>query len=69
MELLVLNYHYFREVKYKSGIYPISEDEFIKQVEYLDSHYKIISQEELREIVKSKKIIMINFHYLHLMMD
>tara|TARA_B100000795_G_scaffold256144_1_gene228337 strand:- start:640 stop:1557 length:918 start_codon:yes stop_codon:yes gene_type:complete len=55
MELLVLNYHYFREVKYKNGIYPISEDEFIKQVEYLDSHYKIISQEELREIVKSKK--------------
>lgn len=55
MELLIVNYHYFREVKYKSGIYPISEEEFIEQVEYLDSNYKIISQEELKEIIKNKK--------------
>ncbi len=54
MKLLIVNYHYFREEKYKSGIYPISTKEFQEQLEYLNKKYKLISQLELGNIMKSK---------------
>lgn len=66
MELLIVNYHYFREEKYQSGIYPVSEKEFIEQLEFLKDNYKVLSQAELIEIINSQqdynqKFVLITF--------
>jgi len=55
MQLLIVNYHYFREVKYDNGIYPVSASEFELHLEYLNENYKLISQAELASILCSKK--------------
>jgi peptidoglycan/xylan/chitin deacetylase (PgdA/CDA1 family) len=55
MKLLIVNYHYFRNEKYKNGIYPISTVEFEDQLEYLDNKYTLISQAELDCMIKNKK--------------
>jgi len=53
MELLVVNYHYFREDIYPSGIYPISRKIFLTQVEQLAKRYIFISQTELIRCIKN----------------
>jgi len=52
MQLLAVNYHYFREKKYQNGIYPLSLQEFSNQIDELSKYYNFISQEDL-----SNKII------------
>jgi peptidoglycan/xylan/chitin deacetylase (PgdA/CDA1 family) len=47
MRLLIVNFHYVRDVKPGSGIYPISVAEFGAQIEVLGRHYTFISQSEL----------------------
>lgn len=54
MKLLVVNFHYFREEKYSSGIYPISRAALDKQIDALAKYHTFISQSELLEIFKSK---------------
>lgn len=49
MQLLSVNYHYIREEKYKSGIYPMSLMEFEKQLDDLGKNYIFISQSDLIE--------------------
>lgn len=56
MNLLIVNYHYFREEIYTSGIYPISKRDFNKQLDELGKHYTFISQPELVDCIKNKKI-------------
>lgn len=54
MQLLAVNYHYFRDEKPESGIYPISLREFENQVDELSKYYTFISQNELVEKIKKK---------------
>jgi peptidoglycan/xylan/chitin deacetylase (PgdA/CDA1 family) len=54
MQLSIYNYHYYREEVYNSGIYPINEESFRRQLEYLSRHYIFISQKELVHLLKSK---------------
>lgn len=51
MRLLIVNYHYIRDVKPKQGIYPLSTAEFQEQVEVLGKHYRFTSQQELFAIM------------------
>lgn len=61
MNILIVNYHYYREQTYKSGIYPISEQSFLEQLEKLKRNFRIINQEELSEIIASGKEYSANF--------
>lgn len=47
MHLLAVNFHYFREDKPASGIYPLSIKEFTDQIDELSKYYKFISQDDL----------------------
>jgi peptidoglycan/xylan/chitin deacetylase (PgdA/CDA1 family) len=47
MRLLIVNYHYIRDVKPPAGIYPLSVAEFRSQVETLGKHYEFTSQSDL----------------------
>lgn len=66
MELLVVNFHYFREELYSSGIYPVSRQRLLNQVETLAKEHVFISQSELVQIIKSglfprKKFCLLTF--------
>ena len=52
MRLLVVNFHYIRDVQPKGGIYPISTKNFEKQLNIISKYYKFISQTELVEYIK-----------------
>jgi len=54
MKLLIVNFHYFREETYSSGIYPVSSENLCRQVDELAKHYTFISQNELAEIITTK---------------
>ncbi|MDO9373810.1 MAG: polysaccharide deacetylase family protein [Ferruginibacter sp.] len=56
MNLLIVNFHYFRDQKYDSGIYPITPKQFEHQVNLLSRRYQFISQEKLASwVVKGKQ--------------
>ena len=61
MKILIVNYHYYRDQVYKSGIYPISENNFLKQLHKIKKKYRIITQEELSDIIASGKDYYTNF--------
>lgn len=52
MRLLIINYHYFREKKPPSGIYPLTLKEFTDQIDELAKLYQFISQEQLVDWVR-----------------
>ncbi len=54
MRLLIVNFHYFREETYVSGIYPISRAALNRQVDELAKYYEFISQERLAEAISTK---------------
>lgn len=54
MRLLIVNFHYFREETYASGIYPVSRAALNRQVDELAKYYEFISQEKLAEAVSTK---------------
>ena len=56
MILLIVNFHYIREEKYSSGIYPISIQDLVRQIEVLSKNYQFISQNKLLNIISKKKI-------------
>jgi peptidoglycan/xylan/chitin deacetylase (PgdA/CDA1 family) len=47
MNLLAVNFHYFRETTYASGIYPTSRKALEKQIDAIHRRYKFVSQEDL----------------------
>lgn len=55
MRLLSVNFHYFRSVKPESGIYPLTKQEFEKQVDEISRYYKFISQQELSEKIEKQR--------------
>jgi peptidoglycan/xylan/chitin deacetylase (PgdA/CDA1 family) len=55
MQLLAVNYHYFREEKYENGIYPLTKREFLNQIDELSKYYEFISQNDFIDKIKNKK--------------
>lgn len=53
MQLLSVNYHYIRETKPKNGIYPVTLNEFERQLDDLGANYDFISQNDLSEMIKN----------------
>src|SRR4030067_3846660 len=51
MRLLIVNFHYIRDDKPLSGIYPVSTEEFRRQVEVLGKLYRFLSQDQLIEMM------------------
>ena len=47
MKLLVVNYHYISNKKFRSGIYPVSKNFFINQINELSKTYQFVSQYDL----------------------
>jgi peptidoglycan/xylan/chitin deacetylase (PgdA/CDA1 family) len=56
MRLLIVNFHYIRDDKPQKGIYPISTDEFRRQIEVLGKLYHFISQHELADLIMSDNL-------------
>jgi peptidoglycan/xylan/chitin deacetylase (PgdA/CDA1 family) len=54
MNLLAVNFHYFREATYPAGIYPTSRAGLEKQVEALHRQYKFVSQETIAGWVRKQ---------------
>jgi peptidoglycan/xylan/chitin deacetylase (PgdA/CDA1 family) len=54
MQLLAVNYHYFRDTKPKSGIYPLTFKEFENQIDELSKYYQFISQKDLLDKLNKK---------------
>ncbi len=54
MNLLAVNFHYFREETYNSGIYPVSKAALTKQLDALAKEYSFISQEQILHKLKHK---------------
>ena len=61
MRLLIVNYHYIRDVKPKCGIYPLTIAEFQAQVELLGAHYRFTSQPELLRMLEADEFPAGNF--------
>lgn len=55
MNLLAVNFHYFREEKYTGGIYPISKVELKKQLDEIAKSYQFIAQNEVIDLLKNKQ--------------
>lgn len=53
MRLLIVNFHYIRDDKPLSGIYPVSTGEFRRQVEVLGKLYRFVSQDQLIEMMRA----------------
>lgn len=53
MELLVVNFHYLREEVYNSGIYPVSRQRLLNQVEELSKTYAFVSPNEVVQVIKA----------------
>ena len=51
MQILTVNYHYIRDIKPKTGIYPRTLAEFKSQIDELGRYYEFVSQEELIKII------------------
>lgn len=54
MQLLIVNYHYFREIKPKGGIYPLTIQEFENQLEEISKYYTFISENEVINLINNK---------------
>ena len=50
MNLISVNYHYFRESKSSNGIYPISKKSFLNQIDLLSRDYEFILQEDVNKL-------------------
>jgi hypothetical protein len=55
MNLLAVNFHYFREEKYQGGIYPVSKIELKKQIDEIAKSYRFIAQNEVIDLLKNKQ--------------
>lgn len=55
MKLLVVNFHYFREKRYSSGIYPISRAALSKQVDALSKDYLFVDQASIIDYLNGRQ--------------
>ena len=53
MKLLIVNFHYFREQKYRAGIYPVNKKQLSTQLDILHRYFKFIDQATLLEYLSS----------------
>ncbi len=56
MKLLIVNFHYFREEVYESGIYPVSALALKRQLDQLGKHYTFIGQTDLLRWLEAGKV-------------
>lgn len=57
MQLLVVNFHYFRKKKPNKGIFPLTLREFEYQIEIIGKDYDFVSEDEIIEYIKNEKKI------------
>tara|TARA_B100002052_G_C15880063_1_gene598792 strand:- start:1778 stop:2719 length:942 start_codon:yes stop_codon:yes gene_type:complete len=57
MQLLVVNFHYFREKKTKKGIFPLTLRDFEYQIEIISKYYDFVSEDEIIENLKKGRKI------------
>ena len=69
MQLLIVNYHYIREDKYKGGIYPVSLDDLSVQIEKISKQYTFIDQKGIVNEINSHKKTNKNKKYCLLTFD
>jgi peptidoglycan/xylan/chitin deacetylase (PgdA/CDA1 family) len=55
MNLLAVNFHYFREETYPSGIYPVKKESFANQIRALSKYYTFISQYEIAQCINTNE--------------
>ena len=55
MKLLIVNFHYYGEEKFNSGIYPVTPDFFQSQLKAIAEEYTFISQIELANYIQENK--------------
>ncbi|HPI53269.1 MAG TPA: polysaccharide deacetylase family protein [Chitinophagaceae bacterium] len=55
MKLLAVNFHYFREETYASGIYPVSKASLIRQIDALAKEYQFVSQSDILRLMQQDK--------------
>ncbi|MDA9032439.1 polysaccharide deacetylase family protein [Amylibacter sp.] len=65
MKLICVNYHYFRNSSPGNGIYPISQEDLLKQVDLLSADYEFVDQ----TTVASKRFPKANKDYCMLTFD
>jgi peptidoglycan/xylan/chitin deacetylase (PgdA/CDA1 family) len=53
MNLLIVNFHYYSTKKFESGIYPVSPENFSRQITEISKSYKFVSQRELADWIIS----------------
>ena len=53
MNLLIVNFHYYSNKTYPSGIYPISPINFANQIRTISKTYKFVSQKEISDWIKT----------------
>ena len=70
MKLLVVNYHYYRNETYKSGIYPTSKKQLFKQVDAIrNNDFEFASLSEITETLSIIVRLRKDYVLLLLMMD
>ena len=47
----IANYHYFREQKLKTGIFPLTLKEFESQIEMIGRYYDFVSEADIIDIL------------------
>lgn len=52
MRLLIVNYHYIRDIHSPKGIFPITTKNFKNQLNIISKYYKFVSQQELVDFIK-----------------
>ena len=57
-ELLIVNYHYFREETFKKGIYPITKKRFIEDIDLLSKKYNFVEIDKVLNPKKTKSVIL-----------
>ena len=57
-ELLIVNYHYFREESFKKGIYPITKKRFIEDIDLLSKRYSFVESDKVLDTKKTKSVIL-----------
>ncbi|MFC2001660.1 polysaccharide deacetylase family protein [Chloroflexota bacterium] len=58
--LLVITYHYIREIQTGKGIYPITPSNFAKQLDLLGEHFRFISLPELIDMKNNRPALTIS---------
>lgn len=53
MNLLIVNFHYYSNKTYPSGIYPISPINFANQIKILSKTYNFVEQKEISDWIKT----------------